>query len=445
MFGAAAFVLFCAACMVLAFKRHPIWGLYFYLGSIYVHPPSRWWGPMLPDLRWALLSAVITALAIIVHRDRLRAKPVWLSNPPALLLTLYASWLVIQTPFALDTETHLGGTIQFIKYLVAFWFVYRIVETKEMLRNVMAAHVAGCTLLGIYAQMTGREGDRLDGVGGPGIDDANTLGMYLATGVITALGLFLLMRGWTRWVIFMMMIIILNGFVLANSRGSFLGLSAGMLVLALCKARAHRRMFWSLVMVGVFGATAIVDKVFIERMFTIGDVAKDDDSAERSARSRVTIYEAQVRMFLDYPMGAGHRSTATLSPRYLDREWLVNGGEADDAERSSHNTFMSTLVEQGIIGASLFVMMILWIVTRIWRLRQLHKQGADPDLVTMGAALCGGLMVVIVAGVATDYLLAEVQFWLYAGLVSALQLMSEVRQPSPSPAAAATGAQPHTA
>ena len=422
MFYAAAFVLFSFACMTLAFTRHPFFGLLFYMGSMYVHPPSRWWGYVVPDLRWAMLSAAVTVLAVLMHRDRLATKPLWLANAPATLLILYAAWMVIQIPWALDQPTHIEGTVQFIKYLVAFWFVYRIAESKEMLRNILFAHLAGCMLLGIYAQFTGRDGERLDGVGGPGMDDANTLGMYLATGVVVGLGLFLTMKGWARWAVLGMIVIVLNGFVLANSRGSFLGLSAGVVVLMLCKARAHRRMFWALVLTGVFGASMIVDKVFIERMFTIGDVASKDEDAERSARSRVFIYEAQVRMAQDYPMGAGHRGTATLSRSYLDPEWLVRGGAEPDAERSSHNTFMTTLVEQGIPGALMFIILVLWVLGQIPRLRRLERKGADPGLITMGAGMCGALVVVLVAGSATDYLLAEVQFWMYAGLAAMLQI-----------------------
>ncbi len=444
MIYAAAFVLFSLTCTTLAFTRHPFFGLLFYMGSMFVHPPSRWWGYVLPDMRWAMLSAVVTVLAVVMHRDRLAARPPWLANGAAVLLSLYATWMVIQTPWALDQATHIDGTVKFIKYLVAFWFVYRIAESKDMMRRILITHVAGCALLGVYAQLTGRDGERLDGVGGPGIDDANTLGMYLATGVVIGLGLFISMKGWVRWLILAMVVIVLNGFVLANSRGSFLGLSGGMAVLMLSKARVHRRMFWVLVLVGVLGASTIVDKVFIQRMFTIGDVTSQDEDAERSARSRMVIYEAQVRMAQDYPMGAGHRGTATLSPRYLDPEWLVRGGAEPDAERSSHNTFMTTLVEQGVPGAIMFSVLVLWTLSRVPRLRKLQRQGADPELITLGAAMCAALAVVIVAGSATDYLLAEVQFWMFAGLVAVLQ-MCERDQQAPATAPARTATVPYTA
>lgn len=425
MFAALAFVVASLAFAVLAFVRHPIYGLYFYLASIYVHPPSRWWGPMLPDLRWSLTSALITILAVMWHRGRLAAKPPWMSNGAAVILGVYALWMVVQSAWALDLDTHLEGTIKFLKYMVAFWFVYRITDNKDNLREMTLGHVLGCGLLGTYAMFTGRDGDRLDGVGGPGLDDANTLGMYLATGLILGMGLVLTYRGWRRWAVLGVMGVIATGFVLANSRGAFLGLVAGALVLLVAKARAHRRVFWALAIVGLVGFAVVVDKAFITRMFTIGDVAETSEDADASARSRVIIYQAQVRMALDYPMGAGHRGTATLSPFYLDERWLTTqgGGEGAVAQRSSHNTFMTTLVEQGFPGAMLFIALILWWLGSIVRLRRLiDKADVDPDVVTLGGAIAGGLMVVMVAGSATDYLLAEVQFWLFAALVSALQL-----------------------
>ena len=187
-------------CIGLAFVRHPIYGVYFYLATIYVFPPARWWGSVFGDIRLALLSAVVTVLAVMLHRGRLAAKPTWLSNPPAVMLCIYALWMWLQTPWALESTDHLDGSVQILKYLVAFWFVYRVVDSKERMRDFLLAHVLGCALLGIYAKYTGREGGRLDGVGGPGIDDSNTLSMYLVTGLIVAVGLFMTQRGWRRWV-----------------------------------------------------------------------------------------------------------------------------------------------------------------------------------------------------------------------------------------------------
>jgi hypothetical protein len=420
MFLAVAFALFCVVCSVFAFRRHPIYGLYFYLATTYVFPPGRWWGYVFGDMRWALLSAGVTALAILLNRGKLASKPLWLAHPPVLLLILYVIWMGIQFPWALSFDDHLKGTSEFIKCLFSLWFVYRVVDSKENLRNLMFAHVLGCGLLGVYAQMQGREGDRLDGVGGPNLDDANTLGMFLVTGLMCGIGLLLTQKGWRRYVTLLALPVIANGVVLANSRGSFLGFVAGGLVLAFAMARQYRGMFWGLVLVGAIGLGSIVDQVFIDRMFTISDVTSQDVDADTSARSRLFIAKAQIEMFLDYPMGSGFRGTAELSPRYIDPQWLT--GTEGSASRSSHNTYLTTLAEQGLPGAVIYAFIVLWNVGAIFRVRRLNRPGGDPELMTLGASLCGAIIVILVAGVTADYLIKEIQFWLYAGLVSVFWL-----------------------
>ncbi len=425
MYTPAAFILFCVACTVLAFKRHPIYGLYLYLGMTFIFPQGRWWGHIFQDLRLSLLAAAVTVAAVVLHRGKLKPKPLWLANPPALILSLYAALMWLQSPWALDLKEHLSGCSFFVKYLLAFWFVYRVVDSKEKVRDVLLALVLGNGLLGLYAQFTGRDGDRLDGVGGPGIDDSNTLGMYLATGAILGVGLVLTQKGWRRYLSLACVVVITNGVVLANSRGALLGLVAGGLVLALCKARQHRAMFWSFALLSVLGLAVIVDQAFIDRMVTIQDVTSKDDEADGSARSRVEIAKAQLQMFKAYPMGAGHRGTATLSPQYLDAKWLTKPEDSSQAARSSHNTFLTTLVEQGVLGGFLYLCLALWIVVAGRRVQRMRGPLDDPELVTLGATTCAGLAVVFVAGNSADYLLVENQFWLFAVMVSMLQLAAQ--------------------
>ncbi|MDH3314182.1 MAG: O-antigen ligase family protein [Gammaproteobacteria bacterium] len=417
MYSATAFLIFCAACTVLAFVRHPIYGFYFYLASTYVFPPARWWSYMLGDeTRWSLMAAGVTVLAVLLHRGKLQPKPVWLASVPAIVFATYAAWMWIQFPWALDPNVHFRGSLQYAKYLVAFWFVYRIVDTKERVRDVLLAHMLGCTLLGIFAYVMGRQGDRLDGVGGPGMDEANTLGMYFATGAIVGLGLLLTQAGWRRWLSLGCIAIIMNGLVLTNTRGAFLGLVAGGLVMALFKAKTHRRRFWVLAVVGLLGVASIVDQKFIDRMSTIENVTSETE-ADTSAEGRFVLLEAQVQMFVDYPMGTGHRGTELLSRHYLDKKWLSWSGHG---ARASHNTFMTTLVEQGIPGAVLFVWLTLWTLLAMLRLRRLEVH-LGANLTTLAVAIVSALAAIFVAGNTADFLLAEVQFWLFATLVSILR------------------------
>jgi O-Antigen ligase len=427
MIFAALFVIFCCVCTLFAFTRHPIWGLYFYLAATFVFPPGRWWGYVFGGLRWSLLAAVVTALAILLHRNKLLAKPVWIGSAPAIVIATYAVWMWVQTPWAQDLSDHLEGSIRFAKYVLAFWFVYRIADTREHARDVLFAHMLGCALLGVFAYSMGRDGDRLDGVGGPGIDDGNTLGMYFATGAIVALGLILTQTGWRRWLSLVCVAIILEGLVLTNTRGAFLGLVAGAMALMLLKSKSHRRMFWALATVGLLGLASITDQKFIDRMWTIRDATSESENADASARSRMIVAQAQWRMFLDYPMGTGHRGTAALSARYIDERWLTKDATGESA-RSSHNTFLTALVEQGIPGALMFIWLSLWTVITVLRSRWNERMQGDADSTTLIAAIAAALAAVFVAGNTADFLMAEVQFWLFAALVSLLQFAAAERQ-----------------
>jgi len=67
-------VLFLAAYFsgcIAALVRHPVYGLITYVLMLYLHPPSRWWGQALPDLRWSLLAAAFTLLGVLMKRKSL--------------------------------------------------------------------------------------------------------------------------------------------------------------------------------------------------------------------------------------------------------------------------------------------------------------------------------------------------------------------------------------
>jgi O-antigen ligase len=440
-----AFTFLFLGLLSLALWRHPVFGLYAYLAVFYVHPPSRWWSAMLPDLRWALLAGVVTLVAIYIHRNKLAKAPPWFGVAPALILITYCGWMWIQNFWALDAEVHYAASVQYTKYLVAFYFCYRILDSTTRLRDFLLVHLAGCAYLGIQAYVSSNfAGNRLNGVGGPGIDDANTLGMFLATGVVAGAALALSQSGWRRNVTFVGLALAMNGLVLTASRGAFLGLIGGGGVLSALHPKRFRVRFVVLAMVAVIGFFAVADQRFIERMFSLVAVWQHSEEIDSSAQSRFVLKQAQWQMFLDHPMGAGHKGTAALSPRYLDEEWLATSRVGDRVvmARSSHNTFFTTLTEQGFVGALLFVALVAWVLWSALRIMLLRNRTSDATQPVIAAGLCGGVMVVLVAGIGTDYLMAEVQFWFLAGLACAMRLLTSaaaVAREKPTTMEASTG------
>src|SRR3954451_10931235 len=111
------FLLGYFAGLLLAFIRTPLFGLFTYIGVFYLHPPSRWWGHFLPDLRWSLLAAAATFIATLFHRTK-SERASWLATTPAKLLIAYTLWLWVQNLWALDQAQHFEASFLFTKYLV---------------------------------------------------------------------------------------------------------------------------------------------------------------------------------------------------------------------------------------------------------------------------------------------------------------------------------------
>ncbi len=423
MISAAVFALAFFGCLVLAFTRHPVFGLYAYFASFYIHPPSRWWGAMLPDLRWAFLAGAVTIAAVFLHRQKLTSDHrIWMATVPGAALLAFVAWFWVQNLWALDTDSHFRASVQFTKYVVAFYLVYRLAQEEAAVRNILLLHVGGCFFLGLLCAFLGRDmGARLDGVGGPGIDDANTLGMYLATGVVVAATIVLGESGWRRIVAALAVPVMLNGLILTGSRGAFLGMVVGGAVLFLLRPPRRTWVFIAAGIVGIAGAVSLMDQKFIDRMFTIKAAALESEEMDSSAESRWVIIDAQFQMASAYPQGTGHRGTAALSPIYLDERWLTRASPDGPAARSSHNTFMTVLVEQGLLGAAIYVWIVAWGLLAVLRLRRWARRGVPSALVMPAAACCTGIAVIWTAGQFTDYLIAEVQFWLFALLAASIE------------------------
>lgn len=413
----------------MALLRHPRYGLYAYVAVFYLHPPSRWWGEFLPDMRWSLLAAFVTLLATW----RLRAdedapeRSSWASSLGARLLIAYTLWLWLQNLWALDPPENLEASILFTKYVILFYLVYRLVDSTVEMRRFLLLHVIGCFYLGWLAWGAEFSG-RLEGVGGPGIDEANVLAMHLGTAVMCG-AMFVLTGPWrVRWVALAAIPFILNGMVLAGSRGAFLALVAGSLVLVKLKPRSHRKAFYALGVLALVLVGMLANQVFWERMGTIKSGLEDEQEMDTSALSRIVLVEAQIKMALAYPMGTGHRGTAFLSPLYIDEKYMAADtmDGSGPGRRSSHNTFMTTWVEQGFPGAAMFLLICLWSWRSIRRLHRLQRDGeAEPMAQT--AALAAALFSAFVAGMFVDYLKAEVQIWLLA-LLAAQMSIESVRQ-----------------
>ena len=163
---------------------------------------------------------------------------------------------------------------------------------------------------------------------------------------------------------------------------------------------------------------SLTDTKYWDRMDTIKYKGEQVEGVDTGG-GRLEIIQAQLRMFEGHLSGCGHRCTAVLAPSYLDQRFLdPNKGNT----RSSHNTFMTLLVEQGVPGAAFYFAYLIWsyrTLARTWRLSRTNA-GFLGAVFPAVAAVLGSIFI---GDMFVDFLKHEVRIWFIALLVVVAELL----------------------
>jgi hypothetical protein len=412
---------FFAGC-VLAFARHPIFGLMSYVAVFYLHPPSRWWGASMPDLRWSMLAAVVTLVALLIRKKDLKNDIPVFSHKVMIGLVVFFVWTLIQSLWALDRTTHSELVVLFAKYILLVALIYKCVDSEKHLRLFLWTHVLGCLYLG-WLTYTTYSGGRFEGFGGPGIDEANAGGLQIVTGIFVASSLFLMGSTKERIGLFGAMPFILNALITTISRSGFLATGCGGVIFNFFSPKPLRNAVRILSVLAIALFLLLTNDTYWGRIESLkhgGEVVEGVDTGAK----RLEIMQAQWQMFLAYPLGCGHRCTAVLSTQYMGDHLLT--GRDENKARASHNTFMTLLVEQGVPGAVLYVLMLFWIAARLLALRRQYAEGVGfVSLLLPGlAAILGAITI---GDMFVDYLKFEARLWFIAVLMVIVRLTAVAR------------------
>lgn len=423
---AMAFVAAYVILLVLAFVRHPIFGLFGYLLAFYNHPPIRWWGAGLPDVRWALYAASFALIASFL-RPPARSQAGGLSGTPAKLIVLYCAWMWAQLAWAVSPPSALEGAILFTKYVVLLVLIARTVDSVERLDQFVWAHVIGCFIFGWIAWRSPHMSHgRLEGIGGPGVDDSNTLGVHMITGLSFAGFKLLSTRSWiARGALVVMTAFIMNTVVLTGSRGALVGMAVAGVVAVVLAPPGMRKTIVSLAALGAVLLLILGHDQFWERMSTIRDY-----QSEESAHSRFEFIAPTLRMFRAHPLGVGHEGFRKLSPQYIPANLL-----SEDGTRSPHTTILAVLAEQGIVGIVLFGLLNIFVMRDLFRARRAVAAVSDEARILYPITAIGcSLAAFAICGLTGNYLKCEAQMW-FIGLLTVIPGLVAVGEGVEEPAA----------
>lgn len=408
--------------------RHPVFGAMTYVAMVFIDPPSRWWGGALPDMRWSLLSALVTVIGLFMLRPQKHDVPLHRHGPFVALLVVLV-YAAFQVPWARDFDEHRNFLEYYLKYAVAVFLLYRSIDSIEHFKWMLWTYVAGCAYLAFVA-FTTFKGGRFDSFGGAGIGDANAGALTLVTGTFIASSLFLYSGTYQRVLLFVLIPFMLNSMIMTVSRSGSLALATGGLAFIFFTPARYKKKVIALAVLGVVGVVSLTNPEYWMRMQTVkykgADVAGVDTGGARRNLLRV-----QAVLFLNHPLGCGHRCTDLLAVSYLDQKDL----NAESGKRSSHNTFMSMLVDFGIVGAGVYLFFLWWIYRTVSGLKKTAL--TLPPLLQM---LLPGITGAYVALTVSDQFIPNVRYELRYWLLTFLMLMVVLAAKSRS--AAAAGATP---
>jgi O-antigen ligase len=403
---------------VLAFVR-PAYGIALYLMTFYASPAFWWWGGPLADLigtRINLFTAFLLAAAVLSHSGQ---APIELSRYQRIilgLLVLYAcNALVIHFANAANPVRSLNGMTMIWKQVGLLLLLMLAVRDRRDFNIFIAAILIGSFYIQYEAIINGRgrfSAGRLEGLGAPGVGDANYLaGLMLLVPPLAAYWLFF---GSTLKRLFAVVceIFAFEVILRCNSRGAFLAMGlAGMWLLWAAPGKVRRYAFAGICL-GVLAVPFMVrDQDIIERFkSTFASAAQRDASAQ----SRLDYWKAAVSMIADNPIGSGAEAAfkSERGAKYIRS--LVNLKRHPDGFRAVHNGYLDLLAGWGVQGFLLYTGAILVCWRAIQTGTKIAQYTGDDEAMFLGACLQATLLGQLVVALFLSSFDGEWFFWCFA-------------------------------
>lgn len=291
--------VFTAGC-TLALRR-PFVGLLLYFFVFYLHPPGKYWGQFIPDLRWTLIVALVTLVGALFNEKGLLEG---LKAKPSKYLIAFFVFVNLQLPWVINGYWHSDYIVLLGKMIVLYFIIIALVNSLRRLVWVITTNLILAAYIGLEALQTHTRG-RLDSAGLPSIDDANLLAIHFTPVVI--MGAFLFLSKYFKqrsYLLFLPLAFAGNLILMTSSRGAIAAIAFAGVVAILIATKDIRKSLIKWAAVGLFAVSFLSINMIIDRFESI----RADDMGqiqEKSAASRIVILKSQLEMIGDNPLMGG--------------------------------------------------------------------------------------------------------------------------------------------
>ena len=298
------------------------------------------------SLRLIGLVAVSLGVFAIVERGRVRRPAV-----AHILMTVFVVLAALSYLWSLYPEGTIIEVFSYVQLLAMVWLIWELAPEVPEQMQLMQAYVFGTFISGLdtlYLFASHHESVYQRYAGAK--LDANDLGLIMALSVPLSYYLLIQNRGRMVWVYRVQLILAGTTILLTASRGATLATVVALTIVPLTQARltVHQRMALLLTVTLLIGSSLFfVPSTSWKRLSTL-----PSEFEQGTFTGRTIIWKAGWEIFREHPfLGIGVNSFRLIVSRVLREP--VHLDDPDPAP-PAHNTFLSVLVEQGVLGFAVF-------------------------------------------------------------------------------------------
>lgn len=181
--------------------------------------------------------------------------------------------------------------------------------------------------------------------------NANDLGLMMALSMPVSYYLLIRSKGGVAWIYRLQLVLAGTTVLLTASRGATLASAVALAIVPLSQARLTGRQRVAIILTGVLligSALAFVPSTSWERLSTTPNALEHS-----TLTGRTVIWKAGWEIFRQHPfIGIGSNAFRVVVSRVLEEPIRLD--DPDSSAPPAHNTFLSVLVEQGVIGFAIF-------------------------------------------------------------------------------------------
>jgi O-antigen ligase len=372
-------------------------------------------------------------------RARAREHDATVPRGMLLVLALFVVWLALSIAWAEEPSDSIKALQPWLAAALMFTVLLTVDMTRAQVRMLAFAFLAGVTLsvaLGLIGGVEAPTADsaiRSEGRLTGGLDDPN----YLAAGIVPSIAMVVGLLPGVRSVLGRLalggsVVILVLGLAATQSRG---GLIAAVVATAAALVVAKRgRVLVLAFIVIVVGLVAVWFASSPDAWKRVSDTADQGNG-------RGSLWTVAGRIFSEHPVaGVGLDNYRVFAPRYVDGPGeLTFVNFIAERPHVVHNVYLQMLVEIGIVGTALFLVLAAGSLAAAMRSSRRYEARGDLE----SAAFSRAIFVAILAGLAASFFISNgdgFQIWVllaFGPLLWREATRAAKRAPVPAPDAKA--------